>query len=484
MADQTQTAAGVLGGLPPWPRKPLNNSVISAEQAYRKRKGLPLLSDADIEALKAGQPMSWESGDGASASAPAVPAPTIAAQTPPSSPQPEPGASATPSATGVGMSGVAGGLPPLPRKALNNSVISAEQAYRNKKGLPLLTDAEIECLKAGVPMPWEPGGQMPAAAAGPTPPPATAATPAAAPPTAANAPVAATGPMSGIAGGLPALPRKALNNSVISAEQAYRKRKGLPLLSDVEIECLRAGLPMPWEAGGQMPTTTSAPAAVPAAAPAARPAAAAAAPAPARPAAPSGPPLTRTGPATKYVGTPAVGTSQAAAAGGVAAVGPTDTSLDRMRRRLVWSCVAAFLVTWLIAFFRFFLPRTLFEPSTVFKIGYPSDYALGVDTKFQQKYRIWVDRTPDRLFVIYARCTHLGCTPDWKPAENKFKCPCHGSGYDSEGINFEGPAPRPMDRAHVEIDPEGQIVVDTSRLYQQPKGQRSQFNDSGAYLNV
>jgi cytochrome b6-f complex iron-sulfur subunit len=118
------------------------------------------------------------------------------------------------------------------------------------------------------------------------------------------------------------------------------------------------------------------------------------------------------------------------------------------------------LGAWFIAFFKFFLPRTLFEPPTVFKIGYSSDYALGVDTKWQQKYRIWVDRTPDRIFVIYARCTHLGCTPDWKAGENKFKCPCHGSGYDSEGVNFEGPAPRPMDRANVQLAPDGQIVVD------------------------
>ena len=112
----------------------------------------------------------------------------------------------------------------------------------------------------------------------------------------------------------------------------------------------------------------------------------------------------------------------------------------------------------------------------------PSDFGLGVDTKFQQKYRIWVDRTPDRIFVIYARCTHLGCTPDWKPSENKFKCPCHGSGYDSEGINFEGPAPRPMDRARLEVAPDGQILVDVSHLYQWPKGQPSQFNDDGAFL--
>jgi cytochrome b6-f complex iron-sulfur subunit len=186
--------------------------------------------------------------------------------------------------------------------------------------------------------------------------------------------------------------------------------------------------------------------------------------------------------ATKYVGTPAVGTSKAAAAAGLNSAGPSNTEIDKRRRRLVWVGVTAFLGAWSLAFFRFFLPRTLFEPNTVFKIGYPSEFALGVDTKFQQRYRIWVDRTPDRVFVIYARCTHLGCTPDWKPSENKFKCPCHGSGYDSEGINFEGPAPRPMDRAHVELAPDGQVIVDTSRLYQWPKGQPTHFNDPGAFL--
>jgi cytochrome b6-f complex iron-sulfur subunit len=148
--------------------------------------------------------------------------------------------------------------------------------------------------------------------------------------------------------------------------------------------------------------------------------------------------------ASTYVGTPALGTSKAVSAAGIPSVGPPNTLVNKRRRRFAWSCVAAFLSAWLIAFFRFFLPRVLFEPATIFKIGYPRDYGLGIDEKWLQKYRIWVDRTPDRLFIIYARCTHLGCTPDWKPAENKFKCPCHGSGYDSEGINFEGPAPRPI----------------------------------------
>ena len=159
-----------------------------------------------------------------------------------------------------------------------------------------------------------------------------------------------------------------------------------------------------------------------------------------------------------------------------------DSTVNKMRRRIVWTSITAFLGACFLMFVRFFLPRSILEPSSTFKIGSPNDYALGVDTKWQQQYRIWVTKTSDRLFVIYARCTHLGCTPDWKASENKFKCPCHGSGYDSEGIAFEGPAPRPMDRAHVELDAEGQIVVDISRLYDWPKGGTNKFDDTDAYI--
>jgi cytochrome b6-f complex iron-sulfur subunit len=175
--------------------------------------------------------------------------------------------------------------------------------------------------------------------------------------------------------------------------------------------------------------------------------------------------------------------SAAKASGAVLESAP-DPPVNKMRRRIVWAAVAGFLTTCFLMFVRFFLPRTISEPSTKFRIGFPDDYSIGVDTKWQQQYRIWVDKTPDRLFVIFARCTHLGCTPDWKASENKFKCPCHGSGYDSEGVNFEGPAPRPMDRALVDTDAEGQIVVDTSKLYRWPKGERKEFDDPGAFIQL
>jgi cytochrome b6-f complex iron-sulfur subunit len=434
----TDESKGVLGHLPPLPRKALNNSVIAMEQAYRQRKGLPLLSDADIEALKAGEPMPWERGDGAGASA----VPTATAQAPAAV-----AASPTPvvvAASGAISEDVAKWVGE--GKKWSKSAIAAEQARRGRKGLPALNDAEIAALLG------EPMAATPAPAASAT------ATPAA-------ATAAPSGPISAEVAKWVAEGKK-WGKSAIAAEQARRARKGLSALTDAEVAALLGEPAVPAAAPAQ------APAAQPSAAPAPRPVATAAAP------------VSRAGQSTRYVGTPAVGTSKAAAAGGVAAVGPEDNEINRSRRQFAWTAVAAFLTAWFIAFFRFFLPRTLFEPATSFKVGYPSDYGLGVDTKWQQKYRIWVDRTPDRLFVIYARCTHLGCTPDWKPSENKFKCPCHGSGYDSEGVNFEGPAPRPMDRAHVEIAPDGQILVDVSKLYQWPKGQPSQFNDDGAFLPV
>ncbi len=446
MADESKT--GILGHLPPLPRPALNNSVIGMEQAYRQRKGLQLLTDADIEALKAGQPMPWEVGGVAPASA-GAPAAAVAA------PAVSVPAAAAPPQAAAAAEGISEEVAKWVAQGnkWSKSTIAAEQARRGRKGLPALNNAEMSALLGE---PVEAGA------------PAAAAVPAATPAAPAPAAKPASGPISAEVAKWVAEGKK-WSKSTIAAEQARRGRKGLPALTDSEVFALLGE-----------PAAAEAPAAAPVAAAVAKPAAAAARPATGPPSAATS--VSRTGASVSYVGMPAVGTSRAAASAGVASVGPEDNEINQARRRFAWAAFAAFMTAWFIAFFRFFLPRTLFEPATSFKIGYPADFGLGVDTKFQQKFRIWVDRTPDRIFVIYARCTHLGCTPDWKPAENKFKCPCHGSGYDSEGINFEGPAPRPMDRAKVEIAPDGQILVDVSVLYQWPKGQPSAFNDPGAFL--
>ena len=125
-----------------------------------------------------------------------------------------------------------------------------------------------------------------------------------------------------------------------------------------------------------------------------------------------------------------------------------------------------------------FFPRTL-RPKPFSALA-PTDFGLGRH-QFPKVTRIWVSQHR-RIFLISA-ISSPGLPPTGRIIE-KFKCPCHGSGYDPEGVNYEGPAPRPMDRARVELSPEGQIVVDTSVLFKWEKGKESQFDNPGAFVPV
>jgi cytochrome b6-f complex iron-sulfur subunit len=183
---------------------------------------------------------------------------------------------------------------------------------------------------------------------------------------------------------------------------------------------------------------------------------------------------------------PKIVTAQSASPAPLAAT-ESDSSqkVDRTRRRLIWTFLWGYLGVNFLMFLRYFFPRALFEPPTQINIGVPADFQMGVNQQFLQSDRIWVRKDPGRIFVIRAICTHLGCTPDWMPMQNIFHCPCHGSEYDIDGINFAGPAPRPMDRCLVQLQPDGTILVNTATLFlDEPYAGINQFNDPGAYLNV
>ena len=85
------------------------------------------------------------------------------------------------------------------------------------------------------------------------------------------------------------------------------------------------------------------------------------------------------------------------------------------------------------------------------------------------------------FYALLVTCTHLGCTPNYLLAEAKFKCPCHGSGFRLTGVNFEGPAPRPLERARIVLADDGQILVDKARKFQYELGQ---WADPEAFLKV
>jgi len=156
---------------------------------------------------------------------------------------------------------------------------------------------------------------------------------------------------------------------------------------------------------------------------------------------------------------------------------------------LAWTAFTASMLAALTATGRFMFPNVLFEPPPTFKAGFPNEIQVGqVDERFKQKSAVWLVRTAydqyanaSGIFALSTVCTHLGCTPNWLEAEQKFKCPCHGSGYYKTGVNFEGPTPRPLERYAISLAEDGQILVDKSRKFQQEKGE---WSNPAAFLKL
>ena len=163
-----------------------------------------------------------------------------------------------------------------------------------------------------------------------------------------------------------------------------------------------------------------------------------------------------------------------------------DHAMDR-RTFIKWSSVgwgafAAVMAGYGTLIVRYLFPNVLFEPKQSFRAGFTDDYSVGdVSTRFKDKYGVWIVRDQEKIYVLATICTHLGCTPNWLANENKFKCPCHGSGFYKTGINFEGPAPRPLERYKVTLNDEGEIVVDKTKKFQQEKGE---WNDPESFIPV
>jgi cytochrome b6-f complex iron-sulfur subunit len=135
------------------------------------------------------------------------------------------------------------------------------------------------------------------------------------------------------------------------------------------------------------------------------------------------------------------------------------------------------------AFVRFMMPNVLEEPDPRIRVGKLQRYLEMTPGEVLEDYKpkgIWMIRTEDRIAALNIICTHLGCIPNWLPNDRKFKCPCHGSGYAPDGINFEGPTPRPLERFRIYVE-DGTVVVDKSKKYQYELGQ---WEMPGSYLEI
>ena len=133
-----------------------------------------------------------------------------------------------------------------------------------------------------------------------------------------------------------------------------------------------------------------------------------------------------------------------------------------------WAFFWVFLGGWLLSNLRFLFPNVLYEPTLSFKAGKPEEYPIGVSEKWKKTQRAWIIRREDGFYCFWARCTHLGCTPNWFGDQQRFRCPCHGSNFNISGDVIAGPAPIPLWRTKVEIASTGDLIIDKAVLEDRP----------------
>jgi cytochrome b6-f complex iron-sulfur subunit len=105
-------------------------------------------------------------------------------------------------------------------------------------------------------------------------------------------------------------------------------------------------------------------------------------------------------------------------------------------------------------------PTINYDPSLKAEIGLPEEF-IGVRMKQVQVggRKISVMKGDNGFYALVRNCTHMGCIPYLSDEEQLFRCPCHGSVFTLEGDVVKGPAPEPLYRASIIVNPRGRIEI-------------------------
>lgn len=92
-----------------------------------------------------------------------------------------------------------------------------------------------------------------------------------------------------------------------------------------------------------------------------------------------------------------------------------------------------------------------------YTIGRPEHFRVGEFTYIPER-KLYLFRSHETFHGLSAVCPHLGCTV--RETGNGFKCPCHGSEFDPDGILLKGPARRDMNIIPVELNQQGLLEAE------------------------
>ena len=83
----------------------------------------------------------------------------------------------------------------------------------------------------------------------------------------------------------------------------------------------------------------------------------------------------------------------------------------------------------------------------------------GLMFRFGSRPSLLIHHKDGSWLALSAVCTHLGCTVQYLPDQNRIHCACHGGEYDpATGKNIGGPPPRPLTKYLVKVT-EANVVV-------------------------
>lgn len=122
---------------------------------------------------------------------------------------------------------------------------------------------------------------------------------------------------------------------------------------------------------------------------------------------------------------------------------------------------------------RFLDSRTVInQTGTVIVAGSADSFLPGSVTPFPEG-KFYLVRTEDGGFLALSRqCTHLACTVLWQG--KTFRCPCHGSEFESTGQVINPPASQALWRYEITIE-DNRLVVDTRRKVTQSESPSEDF---------
>lgn len=159
----------------------------------------------------------------------------------------------------------------------------------------------------------------------------------------------------------------------------------------------------------------------------------------------------------------------------------SETAPPIPRRQLLtagagWAALGASGVLAGLAAQRFSFPNVTDEGDPRVSVGPLDRYAPlppGSVVSDHARESVFISRTERGIVALSPTCTHLGCILNWQESERQFRCPCHGSAFDCEGVNLEGPAPRPMEHYSIAVR-QGKVIVDRGRRFLQERDEWGQ----------